>query len=30
MANDLNKREELLGDLQEKYDAIGQDLNTHL
>ena len=30
MADDLNKRDELLSDLQKKYDAIGQDLNTHL
>lgn len=30
MAKDLSKREELLGDLQKKYDAIGQDLETHL
>ena len=30
MAKDLSKREELLGDLQKKYDAIGQDLDTHL
>lgn len=30
MAKDLTKREALLGDLQKKYDAIGQDLDTHL
>ena len=27
---DQKKRQKLIEDLQEKYDAIGQDLNTHL
>ncbi len=27
---DAKKREKLIEELQEKYDAIGQDLNTHL